>query len=112
MKSTLFRLFGLLKFLLPIVYIVGAVIVWLQFSQSNPDGLANLGIVIYTFPIVAIGTFLFHLDFPYVPGGYYEAHALYFLPSVTVLAVVLFSIFHGLQRLVRPSLAHQSRETG
>jgi hypothetical protein len=51
--------------------------------------------------MVLIGTFLLQGEFPYLPGRYYEAHALYFWPSVGLLALALFFIFHGLQRLAR-----------
>lgn len=72
---------------------------WITFARTNPDGLANIGIVLYTFPVVLIGTFLLKLDFPYVPGGYYQAHALYFWPSVALLAALLFLILHALQKI-------------
>ena len=101
MRSMLSRLFGVMKFIVPAFYIAGATGIWLAFSRSNPDGLANIWIAIYTFPMVLIGTFLLQGEFPYLPGRYYEAHALYFWPSVTFLALALFLIFHGLQRLAR-----------
>ncbi|XIA62671.1 hypothetical protein ACFIOY_24670 [Bradyrhizobium sp. TZ2] len=101
MRSMLSRLFGVMKFIVPAFYIAGAMGIWLAFSRSNPDGLANVWIAIYTFPMVMIGTFLLQGEFPYLPGRYYEAHALYFWPSVALLALALFFIFHGLQRLAR-----------
>jgi polyferredoxin len=42
------------------IYIVGAIVIWLEFLGSPPDGLANIWIAVYTFPIVIIGTFLLH----------------------------------------------------
>ncbi|MCK1639142.1 hypothetical protein IVA95_16410 [Bradyrhizobium sp. 157] len=101
MRNTLSRLFRVMKFIVPALYIAGAIGIWLAFSRSNPDGLANVWIAIYTFPMVLIGTFLLQGEFPYLPGRYYEAHALYFWPSVALLALALFLIFHGLQRLAR-----------
>jgi hypothetical protein len=101
MRNILSRLFRVMKFIVPALYIAGAMVIWLTFSRSNPDGLANIWIAIYTFPMVMIGTFLLQGEFPYLPGRYYEAHALYFWPSVALLAFALFLIFHGLQRLAR-----------
>jgi hypothetical protein len=101
MRNMLSRLFRVMKFIVPALYIAGAMGIWLAFARSNPDGLANIWIAIYTFPMVMIGTFLLQGEFPYLPGRYYEAHALYFWPSVALLALALFFIFHGLQRLAR-----------
>jgi len=101
MRNVLSRLFRAMKFIVPALYIAGAMAIWLAFSRSNPDGLANIWIAIYTFPMVIVGTFLLQGEFPYVPGRYYEAHALYFWPSVALLALALFFIFHGLQVVTR-----------
>ena len=104
MRMSLSRLLRVMKFIVPALYIAGAIAIWLDFSRSNPDGLANLWIVLYTFPIVIIGTFLLRGEFPYVPGRYYEAHALYFWPSVALLALALFFIFHALQKIAQPAV--------
>jgi hypothetical protein len=101
MRNMLSRLFRVMKLIVPALYIAGAMGIWLAFARSNPDGLANIWIAIYTFPMVLIGTFLLQGEFPYLPGRYYEAHALYFWPSVALLALALFFVFHGLQRLTR-----------
>ena len=97
------RILGKLKLIIPALYILGAIPIWFVFSQTNPDGLANLGLVFYTFPIVLLGTFLFHLEFPYITGSYYAVHAVYFCILVTFLAVLLFLIFHGLQKITKPN---------
>ena len=110
-KNTAFKIFGVLKFLVPLIYVVGAIFVWIIFASSNPDGLANIWIVIYTLPIFIIGTLLLHLQFPYMPGGYYQAHALYFWLSVTLLAITLFLIFHGLQKLIQQNVINDSSDT-
>jgi hypothetical protein len=104
MKMSLSRLLRAMKFVVPALYIAGAIVIWLDFSGSNPDGLANIWISIYTFPIFIIGTFLLQGEFPYMPGRYYEAHALYFWPSVALLALALFFIFHAMQRIVQPAV--------
>jgi hypothetical protein len=103
MRMFLSRLLMVMKFIVPALYIAGAIVIWLDFSRSNPDGLANIWIAIYTFPIAIIGTFLLQGEFPYVPGRYYEAHALYFWPSVALLALALFFIFHALQKIAHPA---------
>jgi hypothetical protein len=103
MKMFLSRFLMVMKFIVPALYIAGAIVIWLDFLRSNPDGLANIWIGIYTFPIVIIGTFLLQGEFPYVPGSYYEAHAIYFWPSVVLLALALFFIFHALQKIVHPA---------
>src|SRR3979409_2305223 len=103
MRVSLSRLFRLMKFIVPALYIAGAMVIWLAFYRTNPDGLANIWIAIYTFPIFIIGTFLLGGEFPYVPGRYYEAHALYFWPSVALLALALFFIFHALQKIAHPA---------
>ena len=107
MKNSLFKLLGVLKYFVPLLYLVGAAMIWLVFARTNPDGLANIWIVIYTLPIFLLGTFVLGLEFPYMPGGYYQAHALYFWPSVLLLAALLFLVFHGLQKTVGPRRAFQ-----
>lgn len=109
-RHKLNRILGKLKLIIPALYILGAIPIWFIFSQTNPDGLANLGVVFYTFPIVVLGTFVFHLEFPYVPGSYYVAHAVYFGFSVTFLATLLFLIFHGLQKITKPN--HSFKQDG
>src|SRR4030088_3706135 len=104
MRMFLSRLLMVMKFIVPALYIAGAMLIWLDFSRSNPDGLANIWIAIYTFPMVIIGTFLLRGEFPYVPGRYYEAHALYFWPSVVLLTLALFLIFHALQKIAQPAV--------
>lgn len=102
-RLKLHRILGKLKLIIPALYILEAIPIWFVFSQTNPDGLANLGLVFYTFPIVILGTFVFHLEFPYVTGSYYVAHAVYFWVSVTILAALLCLIFHGLQKITKPT---------
>src|SRR3979409_2222709 len=51
MRMFLSRLLMVMKFIVPALYIAGAIVIWLDFSTSNHDGLANIWIAIYTFPI-------------------------------------------------------------
>jgi hypothetical protein len=86
----------------PALYLVGAVFVWLDFARTNPDGLANIGIVLYTLPVALFGIFVLQQEFPFAPGGYYEAHAIYFSASVGLLALILFAACLALEKLTRP----------
>jgi hypothetical protein len=96
------RTLQILKVVVPLSYIAGAVPVWWTFAGANPDGLANAGLVLYTLPIVVIGSYLLGGEFPYVPGSYYAAHAVYFSVSVAILGLLLFALLWGFQRLARP----------
>jgi len=97
------KIFGKIKLIVPALYILGAIPIWFVFIKTNPDGLANLGLIFYTFPVVVVGTYIFQLNFPYFSGSYYVAHALYFWFSVIFLAVLLFLIFHRLQSITKPN---------
>jgi hypothetical protein len=101
MRALLFRLFRIFKMAVPAVYLVGAVFVWLDFARTNPDGLANIGIVLYTLPVALFGIFVLKGEFPFAPGGYYEAHAIYFLVSAGILALILFATCLALEKLTR-----------
>jgi hypothetical protein len=101
LRSSLQKAFGIVRVAAPSLYLAGAIPVWLGFASAAPDGLANVWIALYTFPIVAVGTFVLRLDFPYVPGGYHVAHALYFWPSVALLAAAMFWLLGLIRRLFR-----------
>lgn len=87
--------------IIPTAYLLGAAVVWIDFAQAPPDGLANVGIALYTLPVVLLISSLTARDFPFVQGGYYRAHAAYFIPSVFVLACGLFLIVRLVERLFR-----------
>lgn len=100
-----------MRFLAPILYIVGAVLVWLDFSHTNPDGLANLGLFVYTLPIAVPMVLVFGDVVASLPGGYIAAHALYFWPSVALLASSIFGLFHFLQNRCGPLNQGNNRQT-
>jgi hypothetical protein len=110
MRLSLSRLFGVMKLVVPALYVLGAMGVWLAFARSNPDGLANIWIAIYTFPTFIVGTFLLRGEFPYMPGRYLEAHALYFWPSIALLALALFLVFLALQKIAQPAAPADGRQ--
>jgi len=104
-RISLSRLFRVAKAAVPAVYIAGAFLVWMNFVKANPDGLANIGIVLYTLPVALFGIFVLKLEFPFAPGAYYHAHGLYFSISVATLATLLFTACLTLERLVHPRVS-------
>jgi hypothetical protein len=106
------RLLMTMKFGVPAVYIAGAIVIWLDFPGSNPDGLANIRIAIYTFPIGLIGTYRLQGEFSYMAGRYYEAHTLYFFPGIAVFALALLLIFHVLQKIVHSAAPVDPQDVG
>lgn len=47
----------MLKRIVVLVYLLGALLVWIDFQNSPPDGLANVGIGLYTLPCFSLPTF-------------------------------------------------------
>lgn len=74
----------------PWLYLAGAVAVEVATLKAPPDGLANLPMALYTFPVVLVGTFVFRREFPFVPGSYYVAHTVYFTLATALLTGALF----------------------
>lgn len=70
----------------------------MDFVSAEPDGLANLGLVVYTIPIVLVGMSGLFGDFPYMPGDYYVAHGLYFWPSCMFLAFTISILIRAMRR--------------
>ena len=86
----------MLKLLVPGLYLAMAVYAWLDFLWRPADGLANVGLMIVTFPVAALGLLLTELRgggwFVLMPDGfgYYADHALYYWPSVGVITLLLY----------------------
>jgi hypothetical protein len=83
-----------------LVYLAGAIFVLVTFLRAPPDGLANIWIALYVFPITAIGLaagWLTGLEFPFLPSrlGYYWGHVAYFVPTALVCAVAIRRIVGG-----------------
>ena len=91
---------------MPSAYILGAIFVWVDFAGSPPDGLANIWIALYTLPVMLLARLLTQREFPYVNSslGYYEAHAVYFWVSVFVIAILLFFLGFGFQKLIQKKI--------
>ena len=68
---------------------------WIEFTHINPDGLANVGLILYVFPITLLGFGMAALtgrrEFLLIPDrfGYWTDHALFFFPSLFVVAAAL-----------------------
>lgn len=92
-----------LQILVPLVYLLGAIIVWIDFMRLPPDGLANVAIGLYTFPIMLLAGAFTERSFPYVSSslGYYQAHTVYFLISTLIIAAFLFLLVFWIQVSMR-----------
>jgi hypothetical protein len=85
-------------YLPPAAYLAFAVFVWIDFAQTSQDGLANLGLLLATYPVAALGVALTwalgQTGFVLIPSGvdYYTAHAVYFWPSALMTAFLLYVV--------------------
>jgi hypothetical protein len=86
------------KYVPPALYLTFALYAWIDFTHTAHDGLANLGLVLVTLPVTALGLLLTsalgRTEFVLIPSGlgYYTAHAIYFWPAALLIAALL----HGL----------------
>jgi hypothetical protein len=78
------------------LYLVGAAIVLVSFLMAPQDGLANIGIALYVFPISFAGVWLGG-EFPFMPDalGYYGGHFAYFVPAVLLFAILIWRTIGG-----------------
>jgi hypothetical protein len=80
------------------LYLAFAVYVWIDFTHTARDGLANLGLLLATNPVAALGGALTwalgQTGFVLIPSGlgYYTAHAVYFWPSALMTALLLYVV--------------------
>ncbi len=93
-----------LPYVVAILYCIGAVFVWIDFSYTPPDGLANVGIVLYTLPAFLIGKVISAREFPFFVGGYYEAHRVYFIVSVAILSSLMFIVLSVFRKQIERRL--------
>jgi hypothetical protein len=90
------------------IYLAGGLAVWISFARTNPDGLANVGLILYVFPVSLLGLVAGRLtgrtEFPLIPDrfGYYGDHAVFFFPSLFVVAALIVWIVILVQRVRRP----------
>ena len=92
------------RFILPGFYFLLAAYVWFDFTRTNPDGLANLGLMLVTLPVTLLGLGLGAIigadRFVLLPDGfgYIGDHALYFVPAAAATAVLLWLIGRAIDR--------------
>lgn len=97
----------------PVLYLVFALYVWINFGNTAQDGFANLGLLLATFPVAVLGVALTlalgQSGFVLIPSGmgYYAAHAIYFGPAVLLTSVLVYGscqavdwLWSGLGRLL------------
>jgi ABC-type molybdate transport system permease subunit len=88
----------------PALYLAFALYVWIDFTRTAHDGLANLGLMLATLPVTALGLLLTltlgRTGFVLIPSGlgYYTAHAIYFWPAALLIAASLYGICSWLSR--------------
>ena len=81
---------------MPAAYLALALYVWVDFMRTNPDGLANLGLMLTVFPVTIVGLLLGRAvgetSFVLLPDrfGYYGDHAAFYAPSVFLVAAGLW----------------------
>ena len=93
-----------LQIALPALYVAFAVYAWIDFTKTNHDGLANLGLFVVTAPVTIAGflvdavTGRSNVLMPH-GHGYLGDHALYYVPAVAVTAGVWWLIGRGCDRM-------------
>jgi hypothetical protein len=81
-----------LKYIIPAIYLLGGILVWIQFRGSPPDGLSNIGIVLYVLPMTMLGMLIFGKNFPFFSGSYYVSHFRFFSLSLLVMTGLIFFV--------------------
>ena len=85
-----------LKYILPAAYFALASYAWIDFTNTNHDGLANIGLMLVVAPVTVAGLIVGWLigeeSFVLLPDGfgYLGGHAAYFFPSVLVVGAGLW----------------------
>ena len=92
------------RYILPGLYLLLAIYVWFDFANAPADGLANLGLFAVTLPVtlvgLAIGAISGARQFVLLPdgAGYLLSHAIYYVPSVALTALLLWWIGRAIDR--------------
>lgn len=93
------------RYVPPALYLALALYTWIDFTRTAHDGLANLGLMLVTLPVTAVGLLLTwalgKTGFVLIPNGmgYYTAHAVYFWPSALLIAALLYGLYSWFNRL-------------
>jgi hypothetical protein len=90
---------------LPVPYLAFAVYAWVDFANTNHDGLANVGLFLVTAPVtlvaLLVGPAFGAKGMPMPDGhGYLGDHALYYVPAVLVTAALLWLAGRALDRAI------------
>ena len=91
------------RYILPGLYIAFAVYAWVDFTRTNHDGLANVGLFLVTLPVtvvdLALSAALSKTSILIPDGhGYLGNHALYYVPAVMVTAALFWWIGRAIDR--------------
>ncbi len=92
------------RFILPGLYLLFATYVWFDFTRINPDGLANVGLMLVTLPVTLAGLGMGALigadKFVLLPDGfgYFGDHALYYVPAAAVTAALIWLLGRAIDR--------------
>ena len=92
------------RYILPGLYLLLAAYVWFDFTRINPDGLANVGLMLVTLPVTLLGLTLGAIvgadKFVLLPGGYgyIGDHALYFVPAAALTAALIWLAGRAIDR--------------
>jgi hypothetical protein len=76
-----------------------------RLRDTNPDGLANLGLMLVVLPVTVAGLFIGWLadqeSFVLLPDGlgYFGDHALFYAPSVALIALALWLLGRWIDRI-------------
>jgi hypothetical protein len=85
----------------PGAYVLFAIYAWIDFTNTNHDGLANVGLFLITLPVTLLvelaGAIIGHRLYP-DGHGYLMDHALYFIPAVAIMAVLLWALGRAIDR--------------
>ena len=91
------------RFILPGLYVAFALYAWVDFTRTNPDGLANIGLFLVTLPVtlfdLALGALSGQSSVLMPSGhGYIGDHALYYFPAAAVTAGLWYLIGRWIDR--------------
>jgi hypothetical protein len=92
---------------LPGLYMAFAIYGWVDFVNTNHDGLANIGLFLITLPVtlldLILGSMLGRTSVLMPSGhGYLGDHALYYVPAVAVTALLWWLIGRAIDRSKAP----------
>jgi hypothetical protein len=84
-----------------LLYLLGAAGIFASLFSAGHEGTGYLPMVIWALPATLIGLFAvywpFGVAFPYMPAalGYLGGHVAFFVPSVAVIALLIWRIVGG-----------------